>query len=397
MRSSQYGFSLFEMIVVTAITSLIGVWSATSWVQQSEDAASEAMGQWLVSVKASVDQMLVRQGDYLTGISVANESSQQYGDIWHPTVQELIQAGHLASGFSKRPPLGYDISITILKPTGLCLTLGCKLEALTIVKPQSLQSEQAANLSRIGKILASFGGQGASVSQLLPLRVRGPTMDLPNPPVSGSSALPIGSIVLHSFYDSSAQVSFLRQGERRDVHLGADLQVKGRLAAGGSISSQGNIHAAGSIKTDGAFSSGGSMTSGGAISANGPISTKASIHAGGEIVASDRIRSAGHLQLGAVANTGDACEGQGLLAQAQGGGLLICQAGKWQRSAKMWGGHFIIHSGFRCDMFGGLNIDRRNPLTGDCSCPPGYVPQLMAVWRSPHQSDNEFHTFVCLD
>lgn len=336
MRAKQSGFSLFEMIVATALTSLIGVWSATTWMQQSDDAASEAMGRWLISIKVSVDQMLVRQADLLTGISTENESSMIYGDIWRPTLDELIRAGHLATGFSIRPPLGYDLSIRVLKPSGLCLTQGCKLEVLTIATPQPSQSAQATNLTRIGKILSSFGGQGASVSQLLPLRIRGSNIDLPNPPIPDMPALPLGTIVLYSFYDSSAQVSFLRQGEKRDVQLGA------------------NLHAAG------------------------------------------RISSAGHLQLGAMATAGTACEGQGLLAQSSAGGLLICQEGVWQRSAKSGGGFYIEMPNFSCDLREGVNVDRRNPLTGDCSCPPGYVPQLVSIWRYPHYSYNEFYTYYCL-
>jgi hypothetical protein len=366
MRTKQSGFSLFEMIVATALTSLIGVWSATTWMQQSDDAASEAMGRWLISVKQSVDQMLVRQADFLTGISAASESSRIYRDIWHPTLDDLMRAGHLATGFSKRPPLGYDLSIKVLKPAGLCLTQGCKLEALTVVTPQSTHLVYAANLTRIGKILSSFGGQGASVSQLSPLRVRGSNVDLPNPPVADMAPLPLGSIVLYSFYDSSAQVSYLRQGDKRDVQLGANLRAAGRIDAGGDIASRGGISASGAIT------------------------------AGGSIRAAERISSAGHLQLGAMAIAGTTCEGSGLLAQASAGGLLICQGGVWQRSAKSGGGYFIEFPGFRCDVREGINVDRRNPLTGDCSCPAGYVPQLVSIWRYPHYSYNEFYTYHCL-
>jgi len=107
MSTKQCGFSLFEMIVVTALTSLIGVWSATTWVQQSEDAASEAMGRWLITVKESVDQMLVRQADFLTGLSVQGSGSRGYQNIWRPSLSELAGAGHLSKGFSLRSNSGF--------------------------------------------------------------------------------------------------------------------------------------------------------------------------------------------------------------------------------------------------------------------------------------------------
>ena len=351
MWTQQRGFSLFEMIVVTALTSLIGVWSATTWVQQTEDAASEAMGRWLITVKESVDQMLVRQADFLTGVSVTGSGSGSgiYQNIWRPSLSELAGAGHLSKGFSLRAPLNYDVSIKVLKPHGLCLTQGCKLEALTIAAPKQAQDHQASTMTRIGKILASFKGQGASVTQLSPERVRGPTVDLPNPPEPDMLQLPIGSIVLQSFFDSSAQASFLRQGEQRDVQLGAHLNVMGRLAVGGALSAAG------------------------------------------------RISSSEHLQLAAVAQQGAACEGEGLIAQSSTKGLLVCQAGVWQTSTKSSGGRYIDNTISSCHSPQELIIDMRNPLTGDCSCPDGYKPQLMSVWRYPFHSYNEFYTYLCLN
>lgn len=349
MRAMQCGFSLFEMIVVTALTSLVGVWSATTWVQQSEDAASEAMGRWLNTVKESVDQMLVRQADFLTGLSVKGSGSGDYQNIWRPSLSELAGAGHLSKGFSLRAPLGYDVSIKVLKPQGLCLTQGCKLEALTIATPQQAQGHQASTMTRIGKILASVKGQGASVTLLSPERVRGPAVDLPNPPEPDLSQLPIGSIVLQSFFDSSAQASFLRQDEQRDVQLGANLKVTGRLALGGTLSAAG------------------------------------------------RISSSEHLQLAAVAQQGAMCEGEGLIAQSSTKGLLVCQAGVWQTSTKSSGGRYIDSTHSSCHSPQEIIVDRRNSLTGDCSCPEGYKPQLISVWRYPFHSYNEFYTYLCLN
>lgn len=349
MRTKQCGFSLLEMIVVTALTSIIGVWSATTWVQQSEDAASEAMGRWLMTVKESVDQMLVRQADFLTGLSAKEPGSGDYQNIWRPSLSELSAAGHLSKGFSLRAPLSYDVSVRVLKPQGLCLTQGCKLEALTIATPQHAQVHQAGTMTRIGKILASTKGQGASVTQLSSERVRGPAVDLPNPPESDMSQLPVGSIVLQSFFDSSAQVSFLRQGELRDVHLSANLNVTGRLSVGRSISAAGSIS------------------------------------------------SSEYLQLAALAQQGTACEGEGLIAQSSTKGLLVCQAGLWHASGKSHGGYYIDSNHSSCHSRHEIKVDRHNPLTGDCSCPDGYKPQLISVWRYPFHSHHEFYTYLCLN
>ncbi len=355
MRDFQNGFSLFELIVVIALTSLAGVWSASTWVQHAEDVATESMGRWLITIKESVDQMLVRQADFLSGLSSPTASSAVYRDIWRPTLNELLQAGHLASGFSMHAPLGYDLSIRVLKPIGLCLTLGCKIEVLTIATPHSTQLIQAGNVTRLGKMLASLGGHGASVTHLSPQRVRGAIIDLPNPPALDMAVLPVGSIVLHSFYDTSAEVTYLRQGEKRDVQLDANLSLAGTLNAAEGIRTGGGITATGSIASE------------------------------------------GHLQLGAIASQSAPCETSGLLAQSNAGGLLICQQGVWQTSTKSGGGLYIDRAGFGCEVRDELDIDRRNPMTGDCSCPSGFKPLLVSVWRYPHHSFNEFYTYMCLN
>jgi hypothetical protein len=373
MRVKQGGFSLFEMIVATVLTSLIGVWSATAWVQQSEDAASEAMGRWLMTIKDSVDQMLVRQSDLLTGMSVSGPASEHYQNVWSPALSELVRAGHLSTGFSLRAPLAYDLSIKVLKPQGFCLTQGCKLEALTIATPHIAQRQQAGMMTRLGKIMASFGGYGASVTQLSPERVRGPMVDLPNPPEPEMSLLPLGSIVLHSFFDSSAQAGFLRQGDLRNVELGADLSVAGRLAIAGSIDSADSMTARGNI------------SAGGGVKAGGPI------HAYG------RVSSSEYLQLAAVASQGAACDADGLIAQSSTKGLLVCQSGVWQNSTKSGGGHYIDRTDYPCHVRDGVMIDRRNPVTGDCSCPVGYKPLLISVWRYPFHSYNEYFTYLCVN
>ena len=367
MHQYQSGFSFFELIVATALTSIIGIWSASTWVQQSEDAPAEAMGRWLMMVKESVDQMLLRRADSFAGLPSSSQSHGVYQDPWHPRLDELVRAGHLAAGFSLRPPLGYDLSIRVLKPDGLCLTRGCKIEVLTIATPQASELAQSGHVMRLGKILASLGGRGASVTHMSPLQIRGPVIQLPNPPVPDMALLPVGSIVLHSFHDTSAQVAFLRQDEKRDVHLGANLGVAGQISTQGNISSKKYLSSEGGIST------------------------------AGDIVASGKISSSGYLQLGAVAQRGEGCQTSGLLAQSSTGGLLICQRGTWQTSTRSGGGHYILREGFRCGVGDEIELNRVNPMTGTCSCPPGYTNVLISIWQIPSIPGNNLYSYLCMN
>lgn len=349
MRSPQTGFSLIEMIVVTALTSLIGIWAASAWVQQSEDAASASMGAWLLMVKNAVDQMLVSQSEMLINGSLPAASQKDYTDVWRPSLSELVGAGHLPKGFAQRAPLPYTIRIKVLEPSGLCLTVGCKIEALTFVVPKFDQLNSADNILRLGKILESLDGRAASVTHLSPLRIRGGTLDLPNPPTTDMTALPPGSVVLHSFYDATADARFLRQGDRRDVRLKGNLQVEGAIASGGAIAATG------------------------------------------------RISTAAHLKIGAQATQGAVCDESGLIAQSDTVGLLVCQGGQWRSGQKQDGGSYVMKVGVSCEARDHWKVVRRNPQTGDCSCPSGFKSQIIALWRYPyHYSEEEFHTIGCM-
>lgn len=349
MQGRQGGFSFIEMIVVTALTTLIGIWAASSWVQQSEDAASASMGVWLLTVKGAVDQMLARQSDVMIGLVLPAVDQQDYVNVWRPTISELVRAGHLTKGFPEHAPLPYDVTIRVQPPKGLCLTQGCKIESLLLITPKVSHSNPAANLQRIGKILETLPGHGASVTMLAPLRIRGPTLDLANPPLEDMSPLPIGSIVLTSFYDSTANGGFLRQGDRRNARLRAGLQVDESISAGGSMSATG------------------------------------------------RVSSATHLQTGAVATPGEPCDAAGLIAQSSAIGLLVCQSGVWRGGVKSDGGWYVLKIGFPCEAFDFWKLVRVNPETGDCTCPEGYKPHTVAIFKFPYTySEEEFHTIRCV-
>jgi prepilin-type N-terminal cleavage/methylation domain-containing protein len=359
MHQCQRGFSIIEMILVTALASVISIWAASAWVQRTEDAASEAMGRWLLGVKHSVDHMLVRQADILTGLAVptANEASP-HQDIWQPEITELIRAGHLPRGFSVQAPLPYDLTIKVLRPAGLCSMVGCKIEALTIARPRLTYLDQANHVNRIGKILQILSGQAGSVTSFSSQRVRGATFDLPNPPHGDLQPLPVGSLVVRSFYDSTVNAAFLRQGERRHVKLADELSVAGAISAGK------HIHAAGAISSSG------------------------------------RISSEQHLRVGAKSRPSEACAEEGLIAQSSDTGLLVCQGGVWQSGIKKSepkddGTIFLTRNGGIC--FKAIGMDGSDKdVWSNCGCKLGYDSVMIASWRSDDDQGTPLATYICV-
>ena len=347
-RAGQLGFSLIELVVVIAITSLIGTWAASTWMQHAEDTATRATGIWMLSIKQALDQMLHRQSDVLVGIVEANARGPQYRDVWRPTLEELIGAGHLPRAFPLRAPLAYSVWLRIEPPQGDCLRLGCKIVGSVFAVPASNERRDAEQVTRVGLLLSTIGGHAASVTPMSGPRVKGATIDVENPPYPDMAPLPSGSILMRSFYDSTQYAVFLRQDDQRDASLQGNLRVAKDLQVGGASKSKGRVSA-------------------------------------GE-----------YLQVGASAVVGEACESEGLIARASDLGLLVCQQGRWQRVDRGNGGGYLELSGYPCFENDDWIVPKRNPKTGDCTCPPGYEPFLMSVWKHPVLSLHEYSAFLCI-
>jgi len=357
------GFALLELIIAMALASLLALWGGSFWMQQAEDAAAQSSGVWLLTLKKAVDQMLVRQADVLVGIVQPEPGGSGYRDIWRPTIAELIAAGHLSKGFPGRPPLGYEARVRVFTPEGACLTRGCKIEALVWAQPVAGQLRQANDTNRLGKLLTALEGQGASVHPFLPHRIKGPSIDRPNPPSAELTTLPIGTIAALSFYDSTQYAHFVRQHDLRDTVLNGKLEV-----------AQG-------------------------------ISTQADVVAGATVRAQTRISAGEYLQVGALAAEGNACEAQGLIGRGVDGNLLSCHQGRWQLSGASFGGAFLTHSWRSCRgnrhlaeifFWNPSEVSMVNPKTGECNCPAGFSPMLLAAWGFQDHQSGEYRSFMCL-
>jgi prepilin-type N-terminal cleavage/methylation domain-containing protein len=345
---SQRGFSLIELVVVIAITSLIGTWGAATWMQHAEDTATRATGVWLLGVKQALDQMLHRQSDALMGIVEPNARGPQYRDVWRPTIEELIVAGHLPRGFPLRAPLPYSVWLRVDTPQGDCLRLGCKIIGSVFAVPAAHDRREAEQVTRVGLLLATIGAHASAVTSLQATRVKGATNDVPNPPYPDMAPLPQGAVLIRSFYDTSQYAVFLRQDDLRDASLKGNLSIGKDLRIGGAAKITGRVSA-------------------------------------GE-----------YLQVEASAVVGAGCEAEGLIARASDLGLAICQQGRWQRVDRGGGGGYLELSGYPCFENDDWIVKKRNPKTGDCTCPSGYEPFLMSVWKHPVMSLHEYSAYLCL-
>lgn len=351
----ECGFALFELVLAIALATVIGIWAASAWMRQVDDAVSEATGVWLLTVQKAMNQMLRRQSDFMAAMTADLANASNYVNLHAPTIAELITAGHLPNGFALRPPLDYSVSIRVLAPEGDCKKMGCRIEAFIFAQPQGMQRKQATDVNRIGHILSAMQGQGASVHPLRPDRVTGPNLDIVNPPAFMSDALPQASIVAKSFYDSSHLAHLVRREDRRDTMLAGQLHVKKGLATDDHVRSKGGMFAQGRITT-------------------------------GE-----------YLQLQGRGVASQACEDDGLIARSAEGDLLTCQSGRWRNGGTRFGGIYALHNIHGCGRTQkGQGPDMSNPFTGDCSCPPSFSAVKISRWKEEGSEIDEFRSYICL-
>ena len=353
IRRIEQGFALFELVLAIALASIVATWGVTVWMKYLDDALAQATGVWMLTVHNSVNQMLRRESDFMSGLILDRAGAAQYGDLRAPTISELIRAGHLPRGFAVTPPIPYLVSIRISAPEGDCANMGCRIEALVFAQPTASQQAEARDVTRIGHILTAMQGVGASVHPLAPDRIKGPGLEMENRHEGQSITLPVGTIVSKSFYDSSQFAHLIRREDRRDNRL------EGRLDVKKDIASAADIHAKGGLRSDG------------------------------------RITAGEFLQLQGVAAADQACEADGLVARSDSADLLTCHAGRWRSAGGKFGGVFSMHSFYGCRSFA-HQPPMSNPVTGGCFCPAGFNPVKISRWKDEISNLDEYRTYICL-
>lgn len=353
IRCFARGFAMFELVLAIALSGMVATWAASVWMRHVDDALAQATGAWMLTVHGAMNQMLRRQSDFMSGMTVDLSGAAQYADLYQPTIAELVSAGHLPKGFAHTPPIPYLVSIVVSAPEGDCEKMGCRIEALTYASPPPTQRSQASDITRIGKILTALQGAGGSVHPLRADRITGPNLDIPNFHEKQRLPLPAGSVVTKSFYDSSKFGHLVRREDRRDTRLDGQLNVKKGIVA------ESDIHTSGGMQSSGRISA-------------------------GEFL---------HLQGLAIAH--QPCQADGLVARNAESELLTCHDGRWRSPGTRFGGVYSWHSMHGCGEVG-FRASLLNPLTGGCFCPPDFNPVQISRWKGEASDIDEFRTYICL-
>ncbi|MBV7482371.1 prepilin [Bordetella sp. BOR01] len=331
---------MLELAVAVAVASMILIWGANRLVHQVDDAAGRAAGVWMLELKRGLDNVLRQHFDSLAEGVPARDGSglPLYADLFAPQLAELKAHGHLPAGFPETGALGGGVAIRILRDAR-CPGAGCRLDALAYgTAPVLVADGTAPDLMRIGAAVEAAGGYGGSATAT---RVRGANFDFANPPAPGMPALAPGTLAIWAGFGTADYDLFVRRRDTRDP----DLQ--------------------------------------GGLSVAGPVTT------------TKRLHTDEYLSLGGIAVLGTACAAStGLLASGADGTLLGCRQGRWAMVGGNFGGAYASNNRYGCAHYSGQST--ANPLTGTCSCPPGYAAVIVSAGGKWTETEGWTTGYVCV-
>lgn len=309
----QQGMALLELTVAAMLALLLVVWASHALQQRLVEASTSGQAAWMLTLRGALHGWLSRYELQVGQAGAANAlASQGYADWSRPTLGELKADGLLDPGF---PETGLPGGVAVrVHRHGACPSADCRTDILVhSVEPYRTPGGQADD-ARTAQWLLATEGWGAIVGSLAPERLRGPSVNYPNPPWAGPVLAP-GTVALVLTSDQLATRDFLRLNDSRDPAFQGDASVAGQV----NVAQDLQVH--------------------------------------------------GYLRLQRQEVAGLPCAVDGAMARQAGGRPLVCLDSRWQVVGKAELGGYSTNQMWGCANNSG--VPTANPATGDCSCPLG--------------------------
>lgn len=332
----QKGFTILELLIAVAVSSLMFVALATSNRYEGRKLIGKRMGEsYKPMAQALQDYIQAHRLRLVQGLPVTGVSN-----AFQPTIAELRALNYYSANYPLTIPSngGAPVFRIARIPAG-CVTTACDLEYFVGNTVPELGDDGAANEGVLASAAATVGATAGYSKSLTPSVITGQggwAYANPNGAVSGIFGI-------YTTYSQSGNNAFVRMQDIRDPDL------------------QGNLTVAGATKANTL-----------------------------DVAATAKV---GKMELSDTATQGVACSPSGMVSKDSYGQVLSCQSGIW--SATGSGGAW----GFAYRTFdGGYWYTTPNPKTGSFSCPPGYtaVGGLMGQAWQNSAWDTTIHHYNCV-
>lgn len=332
---SQRGFALLELAVALLIATLAAVFAADRFARQARDAMAEGHAVWMASLRHAAQGYVERHAGVLAEQGGAARL-EGFADAWAPTLAELKAAGLLSAGFPAQGARDLGGRVRVMR-SGDCPSPSCRLEVLVHSDaPLGRDASPGHRPSMVAHWLRVSSGQGGAVMADRPHMIGGPAFSYPNPPIAGMAPLPPGTVAMAVTAEQFENLAYLRVEDRRDPRFQGAASIAGDLSAGAALLVQ------------------------------------------------DHVRIVSH------ARAQTPCAIDGAIVQERYGGLLVCRSGLWRSAGGSGGGGYSVNSLAGCVAAG------VNPVTGECSCPPGHLPVRVADSTSAVPSEGRTRGYLCV-
>lgn len=332
----QRGSVLLEYMLVMALALLAAVWAVGAWADKKIELRIASTAVWMQALQQAVERYIE---DYGPELSQAEPySSMTLAGHWvvdwqQPTLDDLQQLGLLSPAFThfSEPPARIWVF-----PQEPCVRESCFLHALIVVDEPLQKTSGVADAQALGLWREVTDGSGLTVQAPYEQWLASPHFRWPNQ-FARQGSLPEGTIAL-AVQGEQLWQRYLRVRDERDPQFQNNMTV------------QGKVHSKTAVRSD------------------------------------------GYIAMDMKAEIGQTCSQVGAMAHdVHLPALLLCREGQWQQAITRDGGYFIANQYGHCNHPTlGSTV---NPKTGTCSCAPGDMPSIIAVFKD--EQNNYYRSHLC--
>ncbi|CAN5462887.1 hypothetical protein BH10PSE16_BH10PSE16_04000 [soil metagenome] len=225
-KSKQRGFTLVELLITSAIATIIAIASAPALVAKIEDAGMEGTGVYMAMVKIGLERYNLTNHDSLVAGTAQAVVIPAVADAYAPTIAELVRDKYITgSSLTAITPQRQSILTRITTPN--CPGATCAVVGLAYTTTALVYSGTTdPRFDLLGTYLASPGVAGGGL-------ITKPEGD--GSILSGNSGMafpnPMGAVpgvfAIYTYVDQSLYANFVRIQDTRDADLRGGLTLSG--------------------------------------------------------------------------------------------------------------------------------------------------------------------------
>lgn len=226
MKSKQRGFTMVELLIASAIGTIVAIAAAPALVAKIEDAGMEGTGVYMAMVKTGLERYNLKNHDSLVAGTAQSVITPAVADAYAPTIEELVRDKYITgNSLNSISPQRQTVRTRITTPN--CPGATCSVVGLAYTTtPLVYSGTTEPRFDLLGTYLASPGVAGGGLITKPDgngsILAGNSGMSFPNP----MGARP-GVLGIYTYIDQGFYANFVRIQDTRDPDLRGGLTLSG--------------------------------------------------------------------------------------------------------------------------------------------------------------------------